>query len=88
MWVSTHSHPKVAATTIHALENPNEVSTHSHPKVAASRSALSIGLQTCFNTQPPEGGCKHLKTTTLQLQCFNTQPPEGGCMPHLLIEAA
>ena len=58
MWVSTHSHPKVAATTIHALENPNEVSTHSHPKVAASRSALSIGLQTCFNTQPPEGGCR------------------------------
>ena len=63
MWVSTHSHPKVAATTIHALENPNEVSTHSHPKVAASRSALSIGLQTCFNTQPPEGGCGSISSS-------------------------
>ena len=34
----------------------------------------------CFNTQPPEGGCKsNLNLVHQQVIRFNTQPPEGGC---------
>ena len=33
-----------------------------------------------FNTQPPEGGCAHQKTTPQAMPGFNTQPPEGGCL--------
>ena len=33
--VSTHSHPKVAASNISILNVTTLVSTHSHPKVAA-----------------------------------------------------
>ena len=35
IYVSTHSHPKVAAQKIAALNDYRMVSTHSHPKVAA-----------------------------------------------------
>ena len=31
-----------------------------------------------FNTQPPEGGWRAVKTIELELLGFNTQPPEGG----------
>ena len=34
--VSTHSHPKVAASSAGRIEVKNVVSTHSHPKVAAN----------------------------------------------------
>ena len=34
---------------------------------------------TCFNTQPPEGGCIKPIFNHLLLISFNTQPPEGGC---------
>ena len=34
------------------------VSTHSHPKVAAISFHYKISFCCCFNTQPPEGGCK------------------------------
>ena len=56
-FVSTHSHPKVAACLTCRIALRLIVSTHSHPKVAA---VLSLQLQNylfCFNTQPPEGGC-------------------------------
>ena len=36
-----------------------EVSTHSHPKVAAAVRVGYIVYFTCFNTQPPEGGCRN-----------------------------
>ena len=43
--------------------------------------ALSNRPETCFNTQPPEGGW----TLHPQAHCsdirFNTQPPEGGWSP-------
>ncbi len=33
----------------------------------------------CFNTQPPEGGCRLIVCPNRQNDSFNTQPPEGGC---------
>ena len=33
-----------------------------------------------FNTQPPEGGCKHTRKFKRFTDSFNTQPPEGGCI--------
>ena len=56
--VSTHSHPKVAAFGISYTFSKILVSTHSHPKVAALRVEFCIYRHSCFNTQPPEGGCK------------------------------
>ena len=58
--VSTHSHPKVAAEFCAFLVRLNKfVSTHSHPKVAAVSRQNSLRQRSCFNTQPPEGGCPH-----------------------------
>ena len=56
--VSTHSHPKVAAFGISYTFSKILVSTHSHPKVAALRVEFCIYRHSCFNTQPPEGGCR------------------------------
>ena len=36
------------------------VSTHSRPKAAARRGVALLSQRGCFNTQPPEGGCKKL----------------------------
>ena len=55
--VSTHSHPKVAATTDNGTVTQNIVSTHSHPKVAAKVIFVVTISPRGFNTQPPEGGC-------------------------------
>ena len=55
--VSTHSHPKVAATQKELVKENIEVSTHSHPKVAAVMVSNISNPISCFNTQPPEGGC-------------------------------
>ena len=33
----------------------------------------------CFNTQPPEGGCRLTNRSLIANAGFNTQPPEGGC---------
>ena len=56
--VSTHSHPKVAAPFLIGREFNHGVSTHSHPKVAAMLEMVISLATACFNTQPPEGGCK------------------------------
>ena len=55
--VSTHSHPKVAASFFGFFFCLINVSTHSHPKVAAGRGLNQPSKHYCFNTQPPEGGC-------------------------------
>ena len=55
--VSTHSHPKVAATYFSTPSSKFHVSTHSHPKVAAKLFYRLTLIIICFNTQPPEGGC-------------------------------
>ena len=57
----------------------SEVSTHSRPKAAAAACLCRIAMGDCFNTQPPEGGCKLANWRTALLRGFNTQPPEGGC---------
>ena len=55
------------------------VSTHSRPKAAAVGTKRARWKLSCFNTQPPEGGC-YARTSILDTaSCFNTQPPEGGC---------
>ena len=46
--VSTHSHPKVAASQLMPMLSKDSVSTHSHPKVAAihnKKGALICGFQ-------------------------------------------
>ena len=53
------------------------VSTHSRPK-AAELTMLRVASRTCFNTQPPEGGCTVILFSFSCGKCFNTQPPEGG----------
>ena len=55
--VSTHSHPKVAATYTKWVRATPVVSTHSHPKVAAVKVTSKSQITHRFNTQPPEGGC-------------------------------
>ena len=55
-WVSTHSHPKVAACNKKDVVITIDVSTHSHPKVAAIFNNRTDFTQACFNTQPPESG--------------------------------
>ena len=77
--VSTHSRPKAAA--LPDFERPDYwwVSTHSRPKAAANDAAIVQATTTCFNTQPPEGGCMESPSLLDTLYGFNTQPPEGGC---------
>ena len=59
------------------------VSTHSHPKVAAQANQCGQTVISCFNTQPPEGGCEYIVSGFSFNSGFNTQPPEGGCAPVL-----
>ena len=79
-FVSTHSRPKAAASlAIFHCRQWLTVSTHSRPKAAAKSLWLLLGKLYCFNTQPPEGGCKIQSKLPRCVHCFNTQPPEGGC---------
>ena len=34
----------------------------------------------CFNSQPPEGGCRSRSPSSPPFSRFNSQPPEGGCL--------
>ena len=78
--VSTHSRPKAAAQELYKVYSCSSfVSTHSRPKAAAAACLCRIAMGDCFNTQPPEGGCKLANWRTALLRGFNTQPPEGGC---------
>ena len=56
--VSTHSRPKAAAKAVNHRHTLAAVSTHSRPKAAAVKEHFFRILRCCFNTQPPEGGCK------------------------------
>ena len=55
--VSTLSRPKAAAWSFSDGETEIVVSTLSRPKAAANRMAAAYPY-VCFNTQPPEGGCR------------------------------
>ena len=56
----------------------SEVSTHSRPKAAGLLLSVNCLRESCFNTQPPEGGWSTKSATTRPTESFNTQPPEGG----------
>ena len=55
--ISTHSRPKAAAGSFPDPLTSLKVSTHSRPKAAAIVDSLPTAYLSCFNTQPPEGGC-------------------------------
>ncbi len=77
--VSTHSRPKAAGSfSISSRVLPISVSTHSRPKAAGSYPLIAPSEYPCFNTQPPEGGWRHLSYHNNINTGFNTQPPEGG----------
>ena len=77
--VSTHSHPKVAATAAlhtHIITKFQHTATRRWlHNILRSKMLISIS----FNTQPPEGGCPQTRLIFPKYECFNTQPPEGGC---------
>ena len=58
--VSTLSRPKAAAVSVGA-DRVRQVSTLSRPKAAGSPRSNGQA-RTCFNTQPPEGGCSSPST--------------------------
>ena len=57
--VSIHSRPKAAAVCSVDCDAQRTVSIHSRPK-AAGEKFISRILECCFNTQPPEGGCRRI----------------------------
>ena len=80
MKVSTHSHPKVAALERSREQYLKELFQHT----ATRRWLLflfcfNVIFNKCFNTQPPEGGCRSTTIRWMRPRRFNTQPPEGGC---------
>ena len=54
--VSTHSRPKAAGSDRKCIYTARTVSTHSRPKAAGYWMLTSRTFDSCFNTQPPEGG--------------------------------
>ena len=76
--VSTHSRPKAAATAF-CLQNCGREFQHTAARRRLHTSTLTPLGGTCFNTQPPEGGCPSRSRSVSWIVCFNTQPPEGGC---------
>ena len=61
------------------------VSTHSRLKAAGIRSSSSSLVESCFNTQPPEGGWEFVQFDKFDVRGFNTQPPEGGWFRRLYL---
>ena len=79
--VSTHSHPKVAASAVNSDDVSSGVSTHSHPKVAAVRAAAMRAYQDKVSTHShPKVAAVKVSIDYDALYGFNTQPPEGGCV--------
>ena len=58
--VSTHSRPKAAGNAVINNTKLAKVSTHSRPKAAGNPLRKAGIKNSCFNTQPPEGGWKSL----------------------------
>ena len=76
--VSTHSRPKAAGCF-----NSKLICFKGFQHTAARRRLIharqAFGIRRCFNTQPPEGGCRGIDSYKQRYPSFNTQPPEGGC---------
>ena len=71
IYVSTHSHPKVAATQQHTYRFALIVSTHSHPKVAATLSAKKI-LELLFQHTATRRWLRALKWLFVELVVVST----------------
>ena len=54
------------------------VSTHSRPKAAGTIIVIAYLFNSCFNSQPPEGGWFGPYDLAIRCKRFNSQPPEGG----------
>ena len=54
------------------------VSTHSRLKAAGRTLFCPMCKCWSFNTQPPEGGWRFIRSAGVTVRGFNTQPPEGG----------
>ena len=76
--VSTHSRPKAAAPDISAVANYRKFQ-HTAARRRLRLLSTFKEFTSCFNTQPPEGGCKPPRFPLFAYHRFNTQPPEGGC---------
>ena len=77
--VSTHSHPKVAATSL-TVAVYQQMFQHTATRRWLQNTLKNQPSRMCFNTQPPEGGCPCLRKQNRENTSFNTQPPEGGCV--------
>ena len=85
--VSTHSHPKVAASIPLKHHFPFlYVSTHSHPKVAAPENGTITGFSTVSTHSHPKVAAGFYIGIIHFLRSFNTQPPEGGCIWYCIIK--
>ena len=76
--VSTHSRLKAAGHGCDETLHCCCVSTHSRLKAAGPKAGKQKRKNSCFNTQPPEGGWIALAIIKTIAVGFNTQPPEGG----------
>ena len=78
LFVSTHSHPKVAGGSGRQDNNLKPVSTHSHPKVAGSNTSLTFPACSVSTHSHPKVAGWPPKWVAFGYDSFNTQPPEGG----------
>ena len=62
--VSTHSHPKVAAAWIRACVSTLQFQ-HTATRRWLHRCNQHLSPRSCFNTQPPEGGCAGMRAVRL-----------------------
>ena len=76
--VSTHSRPKAAAMGCLLGAGGSVVSTHSRPKAAAWRALSHQRNLRCFNTQPPEGGCKGAKKHRCRVEVSTHSRPKAA----------
>ena len=78
--VSTHSRPKAAAYPKNIFMIEVLKFQHTAARRRLQGKYVRRNGNTCFNTQPPEGGCFLSFTHGSTRACFNTQPHEGGCL--------
>ena len=79
--VSTHSHPKVAASKAVLFSRCSFSFNTQPPEGGCKIGFINLTQAYSFNTQPPEGGCHQYFFCLYIIYSFNTQPPEGGCLP-------
>ena len=70
------------------LSDYDIVSTHSRPKAAAAASALIWIPLRCFNTQPPEGGCRWILTARRVFLVSTHSRPKAAAFINSLASAS